>query len=647
VYRLVIEDDEGHTTPVSLLRDELTIGRREGNSIRLTQRNVSRRHARVLRENNLFFVEDLGSYNGVRLNGERIAGRRALREGDIVQIGDYHLTIQRERAAAAAAKVPAGGASTIPTTHPGPVRAHVKTVPMHQTAPDAPSAEADTAAVARDAKTESGRGAEAAPSGAEGATTTPADSARATVPAADGLAAAIRFSVLTPALGVRELTLSSASTTIGSEADVVLPHRSLAKEHARVVVDGAGVHIHDLGGGVRVNGEAYASRTLREGDLVELAGVKLRLTARAAGSPTDVAPAAADAAVVTDETAPKKAPSTAPGDDLDAELAAMGQPSATVAEAALREGRRTFVPTAPDRLGELGDEAPTSRSRWIAAAIAAAIVALGVVLYFSFRSPAPESAPSVAPSPTATPSSAARPERDSSRRSARVDLGTLPAESPSARSPFPPRPLPLETPPREPVRGALGTDPREPASRRVAAPVPAAPPAIEEVRDERAERPRGVEREQEVRAAAASAEPTAPSSEPEPEDPPSPPPSRTSDPAPSKPPTPREPVAEAEPRKAEPAPPTPSSPADRARELIAEGTKVLLRSPPQAIGILRRALQLAPRLPDVHKQLGIAYNATGNDVAAVRHLKRYLSLRPGAPDAAEIRAMIGDAQPPP
>lgn len=640
MYRLVIEDDEGHTTPVSLLRDELTIGRREGNSIRLTQRNVSRRHARVLRENNLFFVEDLGSYNGVRLNGERIAGRRALREGDIVQIGDYHLTIQRERAAAAAAKA-AGVASTIPTTQPGPVRAHVKTVPMHQTAPDDPAAEANAAL---DAKTEMSRGAEDAPGGAEGAPTTPADPARATVPAADGAAAAIRFSVLTPALGVREITLSNVSTTIGSEADVVLPHRSLAKEHARVVVDGAGVHIHDLGGGVRVNGEAYASRTLREGDLVELAGVKLRLTARPAASPTDAAFAAGDAAAVTDETAPKKASSAAPGDDLDAELAAMGQPSTTVAEAALREGRRTFVPTAPDRLDELGDEAPISRARWIAAAIAAAVVALGVVLYFSFRSPAPESAPGVAPPPTAAPSGEARRERDPSRRSARVDLGTLPAESPSARSPFPPRPLPLETLPREPTRGALGTDPREPASRRVVAPVPAAPPAIEEVRDERAER--RIEREQEV-PGAASAEPTASSSEPEPEDPPSPPPSRTSDPAPSKSPAPREPVAEAEPRKAEPAPPAPSSPADRARELIAEGTKVLLRSPPQAIGILRRALQLAPRLPDVHKQLGIAYNATGNDVAAVRHLKRYLSLRPGAPDAAEIRAMIGDAQPPP
>ena len=120
MYRLVIEDDEGRTTLVPLIRDEFSIGRREGNSIRLTQRNVSRRHARVFRENNGFFVEDLGSYNGVRLNGERIAGRRTLREGDIVQIGDYHLMIQRV--------VGQKPANDVPTEAPAPVNA-VQTLP--------------------------------------------------------------------------------------------------------------------------------------------------------------------------------------------------------------------------------------------------------------------------------------------------------------------------------------------------------------------------------------------------------------------------------------------------------------------------------------------------------------------------------------
>ena len=42
MYKLIIEDDEGKTTVVPLIRDEITIGRKEGNTIRLTERNVSR-----------------------------------------------------------------------------------------------------------------------------------------------------------------------------------------------------------------------------------------------------------------------------------------------------------------------------------------------------------------------------------------------------------------------------------------------------------------------------------------------------------------------------------------------------------------------------------------------------------------------------
>ena len=48
MFKLVICDDEGKTTIVPLIRDEVTIGRREGNTIRLTDRNVSRNHALLL-----------------------------------------------------------------------------------------------------------------------------------------------------------------------------------------------------------------------------------------------------------------------------------------------------------------------------------------------------------------------------------------------------------------------------------------------------------------------------------------------------------------------------------------------------------------------------------------------------------------------
>jgi pSer/pThr/pTyr-binding forkhead associated (FHA) protein len=101
MYKLVISDDEGHTTVVPLLRDEVTIGREKGNTIRLTERNVSRTHARLLKRNGSYVVEDLGSYNGVTVNGQRIDTKAELAAGDQLGIGDYALAFQSDVVATA------------------------------------------------------------------------------------------------------------------------------------------------------------------------------------------------------------------------------------------------------------------------------------------------------------------------------------------------------------------------------------------------------------------------------------------------------------------------------------------------------------------------------------------------------------------
>lgn len=92
--RLVIEDAEGTRSTVPFATDEILIGRAaEGMTFRLRERNISRRHARFVRSGGAVFVEDLGSRTGTRVNGERIAARRRLREGDLIEIGDYDLAI--------------------------------------------------------------------------------------------------------------------------------------------------------------------------------------------------------------------------------------------------------------------------------------------------------------------------------------------------------------------------------------------------------------------------------------------------------------------------------------------------------------------------------------------------------------------------
>ncbi|MGH7330089.1 MAG: FHA domain-containing protein, partial [Polyangiaceae bacterium] len=105
VWKLVIEDDEGKRTTVPLTRDSYTIGRKEGNTIRLTERNVSRDHAKLSKQNGAapvpvtngaagYALEDCSSYNGVYVNGIRVAASQGLTHGDLIQIGDYRILIQ-------------------------------------------------------------------------------------------------------------------------------------------------------------------------------------------------------------------------------------------------------------------------------------------------------------------------------------------------------------------------------------------------------------------------------------------------------------------------------------------------------------------------------------------------------------------------
>jgi pSer/pThr/pTyr-binding forkhead associated (FHA) protein len=95
-WKLIIEDDAGKQIVVPFTRDVITIGRKEGNTIRLTERNVSRNHARLAKENGHVVLEDLKSFNGIKLNGDRIEGRVLVHEGDTIQIGDYHLALHAQ-----------------------------------------------------------------------------------------------------------------------------------------------------------------------------------------------------------------------------------------------------------------------------------------------------------------------------------------------------------------------------------------------------------------------------------------------------------------------------------------------------------------------------------------------------------------------
>ncbi len=63
--KLVIEDAGGTRSIVPFTADAIVVGRgTEGVTFRLADRNVSRRHARFLRQSGAVFVEDSGASPG-------------------------------------------------------------------------------------------------------------------------------------------------------------------------------------------------------------------------------------------------------------------------------------------------------------------------------------------------------------------------------------------------------------------------------------------------------------------------------------------------------------------------------------------------------------------------------------------------------
>src|SRR5438034_9056492 len=68
------------------LMPPVTIGREEGNILRLNDERVSRFHAKVQCDNEDVILTDLDSTNGTRINGNPVQIRR-LRPGDRVGIG--------------------------------------------------------------------------------------------------------------------------------------------------------------------------------------------------------------------------------------------------------------------------------------------------------------------------------------------------------------------------------------------------------------------------------------------------------------------------------------------------------------------------------------------------------------------------------
>ncbi|MER3416734.1 MAG: forkhead-associated protein [Gemmataceae bacterium] len=88
----------GGGDPIPLVRDQMIIGRRESCDICLRFPNVSGIHCQLTFKDGYWFIQDLNSTNGVKVNGLRVL-RKVLLPGDEISIAKRRFTIHYTLAA--------------------------------------------------------------------------------------------------------------------------------------------------------------------------------------------------------------------------------------------------------------------------------------------------------------------------------------------------------------------------------------------------------------------------------------------------------------------------------------------------------------------------------------------------------------------
>jgi predicted component of type VI protein secretion system len=91
--KLIVKYQRTVIREVQLHETELTIGRKGENDLSIEDPSVSGRHAKIVKIQSVFFVEDLHSTNGTLVNNKPI-DRHQLQDTDVIMIGNHRLLFQ-------------------------------------------------------------------------------------------------------------------------------------------------------------------------------------------------------------------------------------------------------------------------------------------------------------------------------------------------------------------------------------------------------------------------------------------------------------------------------------------------------------------------------------------------------------------------
>jgi len=87
-FRLVVIQGPQPGETFTLDKEVMNVGRDPGNDIVINHPQISRQHARLMRQGGLMVLEDLNSRNGTFVNGIRLVTPHTLANGDVIGMGD-------------------------------------------------------------------------------------------------------------------------------------------------------------------------------------------------------------------------------------------------------------------------------------------------------------------------------------------------------------------------------------------------------------------------------------------------------------------------------------------------------------------------------------------------------------------------------
>lgn len=130
-FRLIVRRGPRPNEVYELTGEVLNLGRDITNDIVINDREVSRHHLRFTKGADGFTMEDLGSTNGTFVNGKRVSGAVALKNGDMVGLGET-VTLQYETGRPGATVPPPAQQPATPTPVPQPDEADAAYRPQPQ-----------------------------------------------------------------------------------------------------------------------------------------------------------------------------------------------------------------------------------------------------------------------------------------------------------------------------------------------------------------------------------------------------------------------------------------------------------------------------------------------------------------------------------